>query len=396
MLVKKLEESRFMKNRKSMFYDLIDTDRLVDSFLKILKIKSPSKEERKLADYLKLKFKDLDIELSEDNAGEKIGSNTGNLIGRFANESQLKSPVKSIFLLAHLDTVVVNGEILPVVKNGRVINENKSCILGGDDKVAIAAIIEALEVIRENRIRTRDIDLVFTIAEEIAILGAKYLDIGMVKSKYGFVFDGEGDIGTIFNKAPYHNTFEITIKGKAAHSGAEPEKGISSIKAASDAISQLKPGRIDSDTTYNIGMINGGTAINIVPEQTVVRAEARSLVEEKLEKISGEIMEIFKKSVTGYGAKINIKSEREYNGFYIAEDEKCMEIAARALRNMGICPSVVSTGGGSDINILNARGKKALNLSSGMENIHTSKEYVKINQLINLAVLVIELATAAL
>jgi tripeptide aminopeptidase len=383
-----------MKKGKSIFSELVNRDRITDSFMDMARICSPSRQERAFAGFLRKEFEKLGIELHEDASAVKVGGDTGNLTGKFINPSKIKSAVRSIFLLAHLDTVCVNGDIIPVVKNEKITNENKNCILGGDDKVAIAAILEAVKVITENSIRSRDIDLIFTVAEEIAVLGAKFLDVKAVKSRYGFVFDGEGDIGTIFNRAPYHNTFEIKIKGRAAHAGAEPEKGISSIKAAANAISRLNPGRVDHDTTYNIGTINGGAAINIVPEYTNIKAEARSLVEEKLEKLSSEIREVFTGSVKEYGAKISIKTEREYDGFYVSDDEVPMSLALRALGNMGIKPAVVSTGGGSDINILNSRGKRALNLSSGMENIHTCREYVKTGQLANLAVLIIELLTA--
>ncbi|MBM3706695.1 MAG: M20/M25/M40 family metallo-hydrolase, partial [Actinobacteria bacterium] len=273
----------------SIFISLINESRLMQRFIDILRIKSPSKSEKEIVDYLFDKFSKLGVSLSVDDAGKKLGGNTGNLTGYFKsiNSQEAYYP---IFLCAHLDTVVLNGEVLPVIKDGRVINENSLCILGGDDKVAIAAILEALEVIRENDIKTADLYLIFTVQEEIAVLGARHLDLDKIKAKYGFVFDGEGDIGDIFNEAPYHNTFDIEITGRPAHSGIEPEKGINSIKAAADAIAKLNPGRVDSRTTFNIAMINGGTATNIVPEKTRVKAEARSLDVSELEKVSDLII----------------------------------------------------------------------------------------------------------
>lgn len=385
-----------MKDKKkssSLFTDLVDRERLINNFFDILRIKSPSREERAVSDYLIKKFDDLGIKLQEDNVGKKIGGSSGNLTGKLINNFKIDGSARSIFLMAHLDTVSINGEISPALVNGKIVNQNKDCILGGDDKVAVTAILEALSIIADHRLRTRDLYLIFTVAEEAAVLGARYIDLSKVKAKYGFVFDGDGDVGTIFNQAPFHNTFSINIKGKAAHAGAEPEKGISSIKAAADAISRLNPGRVDRDTTYNIGIINGGVATNIVPEETNVKAEARSLYEKKLESLTSNIKDIFIKSVTDYGARIKIKTEREYDGFLIEKNEFPMRIASKALLNMGIRPRIVSTGGGSDINILNSRGKCAVNLSSGMEKIHTSKEYVKFEQLVNLVVLILELCT---
>lgn len=370
---------------------MIDKQRLLTRFIELLKIKSPSKNEEEIIEYISKILKELEIGTKVDCSGTKFGSNTGNLTGYLKGGLKNRLP---IFLGAHVDTVCLDGDIIPAVKNGRVVNENKNCILGGDDKVAIAAILEALQVIKETKISTGDIYLLFTIAEEVGVVGARYLDLKDIKAKYGFFFDGEGDVGTIFNEAPYHNNFRITITGRAAHSGIAPEKGINSIKAASDAISALNPGRVDSDTTYNIGLISGGSAINIVPEKTNITAEARSLKVEKLDKITGHIKETFSSVVKKSGAKADIRIEREYDGFKIDESEISMQIAKNALMNMGIKPRVVSTGGGSDINIFNAKGKMAVNLSSGMENVHTNKEYVKVSQLERLAALILEICTA--
>lgn len=379
--------------KESIFKNLIKEERLINTFLDLLKIKSPSLQEKLISEYLIKKFKEFNIVLEEDNTGLKINGNAGNLIGSFQNHLKIDSLVNSIFLMAHMDTVAIKGDLIPVFNNGKFFNKDKKSILGGDDKVAIAAIIEAVNIIIEHSIKTRDLYFIFTVAEEIGVLGAKYLNMKSIKPKFGFVFDGEGDVGTIFNQAPYHNTFEIEVKGKSAHAGAEPEKGINAIKAAANAIARLNPGRVDKDTTYNIGVINGGVATNIVPDNAIIKAEARSLNEEKLNEITANIKNIFIESVTEYGAKINIKSKREYNGFFIEETEPCMQLAVKAINNIGKKPKIISTGGGSDINILNSRGKSAVNLSSGMEKIHSNKEYVKLNQLKNLVLLILELCT---
>ena len=377
--------------KNSIFLKMINKERLINTFFEILKIKSPSKKEKELNDYILKILKNLGIDVHNDNCGEKFNSNSGNLIGYLpSNDNCERIP---IFLGAHVDTVSLNGDEIPVLENGRIINENKSCILGGDDKTAVAAIIEAVRIITENNLKIGDIFLVFTISEEAMILGAKYLDLKKVKAEYGFVFDGGGDIGTIFNEAPYHNSIDIIIYGKSAHAGAEPEKGISSIKVASDAISRLKLGRIDSETTCNVGVINGGVATNIIPEKTEVKAEARSLKLSKLKKITTEMTKTFQDAAKINGAKIKIKVEREYNGFKIGKSEKVMIIARKAIQNMGIKPSVLPTGGGSDVNIFNARGKKSLILSSAMENVHSNKEYVKVKELVKLCALILEICS---
>lgn len=377
--------------KNSIFMGLINRERLLNTFIEILRIKSPSKNEKEIVGYIAKELKKLGLEANVDDSGEKFKSNAGNITCYLSSNDESKRI--PIFLGAHVDTVSLNGDVIPVIKNSKVLNENKNCILGGDDKVAIAAILEAIRVIKETGLKTGDIFLLFTISEEAGILGTKHLNLKKVKAKFGFVFDGEGDIGTIFNEAPYHNFLKIEITGRAAHAGIKPEKGINSIKAASDAISKLKLGRIDSETTCNIGVINGGVATNIIPEKTEVKAEARSLKLSKLQKITDKIKKTFEESAKKHGAKIRIKVEREYNGFKIGENEKVILIAKKAIQNLGIKPEVMPTGGGSDVNIFNAKGKKSITLSSAMENVHSNNEYVKIKELVKLAALILEICS---
>ncbi len=376
------------------FGSLINSKRLLNAFFKVLKIKSPSKHEEEIVRFVSGELKKLGLAVYVDSSGGKIGSNGGNIIAKKTSDSKKKR--EPIFLGAHLDTVSLNGDVVPVIKNGKITNKNKNCVLGGDDKVAIAAILEALKIIKANRIKTGDIYLIFTIAEELAILGAKYVDLKKVPAKYGFIFDGEGDIGTINNQAPYQNTFNIRITGKAAHAGIEPEKGISSIKVASEAISKLRLGRIDKETTCNIGVINGGVAINIIPEITEIKAEARSLETSKLENITKEIRDSFLRASNKYRADIKIDVEREYDGFRIEEDDLPVLVGKSAIKALGRKATVTPTGGGSDINIFNAKGKKAISFSSGMENVHSKKEYVRFSELEKLVELILEITTSDL
>lgn len=379
---------------KSKFASLIKSKRLLETFFKLLEIKSPSKNEGEIVQFVSNTLKKLGLKVIIDDSGKKIGSNGGNIIARKIKGT--RKEITPIFLGAHLDTVNLNGDVIPVIQNGKITNKNKNCILGGDDKVAVAAIIEAMRVIKENSIKTGDIYLIFTIAEEIAILGAKYVDLKKVPAKYGFIFDGEGDIGVINNQAPFQNTLNIRITGKAAHAGIEPEKGLNSIKVASEAISRIRCGRIDKETTCNIGVINGGVAINIVPEITDIRAEARSLKVEKLDNITKEITDTFIMTSKKYRAKIELDVEREYDGFKIGEDELPVQIGKKSILEIGRKPAVVSTGGGSDINIFNAKGKKAISFSSGMENVHSKSEYVKFSELEKLVILILEIITSDL
>jgi len=368
---------------------VINKGRLLKIFLEILRVKSPSKNEKEISELAGQKLKDLGLSINIDNCGAKFGSNSGNLIGFYRTKNP--SGGKPIFLSAHLDTVSLNGDVIPVIKDGRIFNKNKECILGGDDKVAVAAIIEALTVIKENNLSTGDIYIVFTISEEIGLLGSKCLDMNLVKADYGFTLDGDGDIGAIIGRGPYQNSINADFRGKTAHAGVEPEKGINAIKASSIAVCSMKLGRIDRESTSNIGKIGGGTARNIVAGDAKLEMEARSLNLSKLEKITESMVNCLKKGASKTGAGLNYEVVREYDGFKVNKEEVPVIVAEHSIKKLGIKPKIVSSGGGSDVNIFNSKGKKSVNLSSGMEKIHTSDEFVKVEQLVKLANLIIEI-----
>jgi len=370
--------------------DLINKKRLIDLFIELASIKSPSGNEKEIVTYASKILEDLGLDVNIDDSGKKYGSNSGNITAYY--KGSLKNGRLPIFLGAHLDTVRVDGDIEPVIEKGIISNKN-DYILGGDDKVAVAAILETLRVIVENNIASGDIYIVFTISEEIGIIGAKYVDMGRVRAKYGFIFDAHGDVGTIYTQAPYQNSIDAEFTGKAAHAGIEPEKGIDSIKAAALAVSNIKTGRIDDETTSNIGKITGGQARNIVPEKTKMLLEARSLDPGKLKKITDSMIGLLKEAAKEIGTRLDYKLIREYDGFNIDRGEIPLKAALSALKNIGIKPAVASSGGGSDINVFNSKGKRAVNLSSGMENVHTSSEYVKTTQLVKLAELIMEICT---
>lgn len=378
----------------SKLIDLINKKRLLETFFELLKIKSPSRDEKQIADYVSDILRSLGLTVIKDDAGKKIGSNAGNIIALLeSNCENGATRTQPLFFGAHLDTVSVNGEIKPEIRDKKIVNKNKNCILGGDDKVAIAAIIEAISTIKDFKIKTGNIYLIFTIAEEVGLLGSKNMNLKPLKAKYGFVFDGDGDIGKIFNQAPFHNAIDITIIGKAAHAGISPQKGINAIQVASHAISKMKLGRIEPGTTCNIGTIEGGVATNIIPEKVQIKAEARSLQEERLKELTGRIINDFETCAKENGAKARFKVKREYDGFKIPENELPIIMAKNVFKKLKVKSKILSTVGGSDVNILNSKGKMAINLSAGMENVHSSKEYVKIAELEKLTALILELCT---
>ena len=378
----------------SKLIDLINKKRLLETFFELLKIKSPSRDEKQMADYVSDILRSLGLTVIKDDAGKKIGSNAGNIIALLeSNCENGATRTQPLFFGAHLDTVSVNGEIKPEIRDKKIVNKNKNCILGGDDKTAIAAIIEAIRTIKDFKIKTGNIYLIFTIAEEVGLLGSKNMNLKPLKAKYGFVFDGDGDIGKIFNQAPFHNAIDITIIGKAAHAGISPQKGINAIQVASHAISKMKLGRIEPGTTCNIGTIEGGVATNIIPEKVQIKAEARSLQEERLKELTGRIINDFETCAKENGAKARFKVKREYDGFKIPENELPIIMAKNVFKKLKVKSKILSTVGGSDVNILNSKGKMAINLSAGMENVHSSKEYVKIAELEKLTALILELCT---
>ncbi len=367
----------------------INEKRALDTLFDLLKIKSPTGNEKEIVGYVQNIFQTLDMDVSIDQCGKKIGSNAGNLIAYYNNPHS--NGGEPIFLNAHLDTVSLNGEVAPVLANGRICNKQKDTILGGDDKVAVGTILEALRVIQEKKIPTCPIFLVFTVSEEGGILGAKHLDMESIDAQYGFTFDDGGDVGTIVNRAPYQNTFELDFEGKAAHAGIEPEKGVNAIVMAADYILGLKLGRIDGETTSNVGLINGGTATNVVAQQTRLKMEARSLDPAKLDALSEQFHDRCKKIEQHYKGSVTFSMAREYDGFEINEGELPFLAAKEAIASLGLTPQVRASGGGSDVNIFNAQNKKAVNLSAGMENVHTSEEYIKVDQFYMLTKLVLEI-----
>lgn len=375
-----MEDNRYKINEK----------RLLDEFFKILSIKSPTKKEGELALYLKNHLEKIGLEVFIDDTGNKINGETGNLIAKFTPKF-IKNNIP-IFLCAHMDTVSIEGDIIPYISGNNIIkNKNTKTILGADDKAAISSILEALKVINDFEIHTGIIYVVFTVGEETGLLGSKNMDMSSIEADIGFVFDSDGDIGMIINRAPFHNRIDLKVIGKASHAGVNPEKGINSIKAAAYAISNTFSGRVDEETTCNIGKINGGTETNVVPEITIINAEARSVKESKLEAITKQIVENFEKSVKEYNASLEYNIQREYDGYEINENEDAIVIAKNAIKKIGLKPILKSTGGGSDTNNYNSKGKIAVNLSSGYHNCHSNEEYIYFDELKKLTDLIINI-----
>lgn len=359
---------------------MINKDRLVNEFLELVSIDSLTKNERMMADALARKLKDMGYEVVEDNAGEKIGSNTGNLISTVKGSKN----VPAVMITAHMDTVEPGKGKKAVIEND-VIKTDGTTILGSDDGAGIVCILECLKVLKENNIPHGDIQVVFSVAEEGGLLGAKNLDLSKIYAKYAFVLDTGGAIGTVNVKAPSQNIIYVTVEGKATHAGVEPEKGVSAIQIAADAIASMKLGRIDHETTANIGIINGGRETNIVCDRVDIKAEARSRDKKKLDDQTNHMKECFEKAAEKFGGRVDFKAVNEYPSFNIPENAPIINILKKAAEAAKVPLLLEETGGGSDTNIYNGKGIEAVNVSVGMNKVHSVDENIVIEDMVKAA-----------
>ncbi|MCX7780551.1 MAG: M20/M25/M40 family metallo-hydrolase [Negativicutes bacterium] len=368
---------------------MINRKRLLDEFLEMIQIRCSTLKEREIADLLKAKLAELGLEVSEDNVGEKIGGNAGNVYG------YLKGNVAGaprLMLSAHMDCVEPCSGIKPIIENG-VIKSGGDTILGSDDKAGIAPILEALRVIRENNLPHGDIQVVLTVAEEGGVNGSKNMDPALLKADLGFVLDSSGSPGKIITMAPGQNKIKVVVHGKTAHAGLAPEEGINAIVLAGKALAELKEGRIDEETTANVGIIKGGGATNIVPDRVEITAEARSRNAAKLEAQTKLMCETFERVIQANGGKVDITVTKAYDPYVHAEDALVLTIAKEAAESIGLAPKLEGTGGGSDANFFNAYGVPSAVLGVGMSKVHTTEEYIKEEDLYKMAEYVVAIIT---
>ena len=372
---------------------MIDRKRLAETFKFLVQIDSISKEEGVIANEIKKILESLGAETFVDDAGDKIGGNSGNLIAKFKGNT-LAPP---LLLNAHMDTVEPGRGITAVFENGKFTSDGTT-ILGADDKSAIAIILETLYILKENNLQYGPLELVFTVCEEIGLQGAKHLDLSSVTATYGFALDATDTQG-IVTRAPSANNFEFIIHGKDAHAGAAPEKGINAISLASQAIAKLKLGRIDEETTCNIGIIEGGIATNIVPNLVKVKGEVRSHDEEKLDKITNQIVFSFNEAIENYKNKssdnelprVDIIINKDFPRTHIPDDHPVIRMATQAAENLGRTMKTQTSGGGADANIFFEKGIFTGVLGTGMRDMHTVRESVKLDDMVHTTELLLEI-----
>ncbi|MGE5217723.1 MAG: M20/M25/M40 family metallo-hydrolase [Chloroflexota bacterium] len=363
--------------------------------IELIRIDSLSRKEYDVAMRLKREMEELGAAVYIDDAGDKVGGNVGNLIAQFPGTASGAPP---LLLSAHMDTVVPGEGIAPVL-DGDILRSDGRTVLGGDDKSGVAIICETMRVMRDHRIPHGPVDVVFTICEEAGLIGAKCLNISRLRARTGLVLDSDS-VGFLFTKAPAANRMEFRVHGLEAHAGVCPEKGINAIKVAADGIAQMRLGRIDYETTANIGVVEGGMAVNIVPNQVILRGEARSHSQEKLDQQTDHMRRCLEEAAERYTleldgkrhrARVEARIERDYDRMDVPESAPIVKLVHAAAKNLQLEVKTLATGGGCDANVLNQKGLVVANLSTGMREIHTVNEWLDLKDLYLSAQIVLEI-----
>ncbi|MBP1044268.1 M20/M25/M40 family metallo-hydrolase [Vagococcus sp. BWB3-3] len=351
-------------------------ERLVNTFIELVKIDSESRYEGPFQQFLIDKFKGLGLEVIEDETMAQTGLGANNILCRLRGNV----PAIPLFFSCHVDTVAPGNGIKPVIRDGKVYSDGTT-ILAADDKAGIAIIIELIERLKEKQLPHGVLEFILSPGEEIGLVGASAFDVGHMKADIGFVLDNGGPVGSITVASPTLMGIEATIIGKTAHAGLEPEKGVSAIEIAAQAISTMSLGRLNEEMTANIGTINGGTATNIVADHVTLTAEARAISHSDCEQQVAHMVEQFEQAARKFGGEVSTTTDIKSFGYRLTEDSQTVKIATEALLAIGCSAIHAVSGGGSDANVFNAKGKETANLSIGYENIHTVSEYIPIHEL---------------
>lgn len=363
----------------------------LDLFLELAAIPSPPGEERAVADRVIAELRGIGLEVDEDDAGSRIGSTIGNLLARLPG----RGDGTPIFFCAHLDTVPPQGALEPVVGEDGIVRNAGGTILGADNKSAVVALIEAARRIAGEGRPHGGVELLFTPKEEVGLLGAGAFDHTRLEAELGFVYDQAAPIGDVIIGAPYQRSMLVRFHGRPAHSGMVPEEGRSAIAAASRAIADLRLGRLDEETTANVGLISGGSARNIVPEWCELQAEARSHDGAKLADLVQEMLDTFAFAASVTECTLETEVSETYQGYRFRRDDPIVLLAETALARCGHELRPTLTGGGADANVFNAKGLPCLNLANGMTDIHTADEHIAVADLDAMVEVTLALVDAA-
>jgi len=369
---------------------MINSQRLAERFTMLAQIDSESRHEAQVAGEIEKILIGMGAVVCYDTAKEKTGGDCSNLVAKFSGNRQ----VPPLFLSGHMDTVVP-GKGVKVTFTDGIFKSDGTTILGSDDKSAIAIILEVMDVVKENNLPCPPVEIIFTVCEEIGLLGAKHFDLSLIDAKFGYILDSTDTEG-IVTRAPAANKIFITMHGRAAHAGAAPEKGVSAIYAAAKAISQLELGRIDSETTCNLGIITGGMATNIIPEKVEIKGEARSHDLEKLSAVTNNIVNTFEDTARNLQGddtvpRADIVVENDFPNTAIPEAHEAVVLARKAAARLGRTLESKTIGGGADANVFFGQGIVAGVLGTGMTDVHTVNESIALKDMEDTARLILEI-----
>lgn len=359
---------------------MLNRRRLLDTFYQLLRINSPSGEESTIAAHVAKLLTGLGASVRSDA--------TGNVLAFFSGDGE------PVLLSAHLDTVASTAGLVIVERDG-VISSDGSTIVGADDKAGLAALLEAMSTTVENKLPHPPVEMVLTVGEEVGLLGAKALDFGSLRSRRGICLDSNGPAGTIIVQGPAQVLLNAAVQGKAAHAGVAPELGISAIVVAAEAISKMKLGRVDEETTANVGIISGGTATNVIPERVDLRAEARSRDEAKLRAQFQSMIQALEEAASRHGARAAVDVEYAYRAFKLSPREDLVRLVVDSCHDLGVMPELRATGGGSDANIYNEHGIVTVNLGVGYLDPHSIGERIAVGDLVGATGLLVQILSRA-
>jgi tripeptide aminopeptidase len=360
---------------------MVNQERLLNEFLELVQIDSETKFETEIAKVLKQKFLELGLEVFEDDTTAVTGHGAGNLV---CTLPATKEGIDPIYFTCHMDTVTPAKGVKPSIKDGYVVTDGTT-ILGADDKTGISVMLETIRILKEQNLPHGLIQFVITVGEESGLVGAKALDSSLMKAKYGYALDSDGLVGNVIVAAPTQAKVKTVIYGKTAHAGVAPEKGVSAITIAAKSIARMPLGRIDHETTANIGRFEGGQATNIVCDRVDILAEARSLIPEKMQAQVSKMKEAFETVAAEMGGRAEVDVEIMYPGFKFGEGDHVVEVARKAAAKIGRSCELQHSGGGSDANVFAGFNIPTVNLAVGYEEIHTTNERMPIEELYKLA-----------
>lgn len=363
------------------YADVVDRERLLQTFLELVGVDSPTGHEDDIGKVLEGRFVDLGCEVRRDDIGNLVAVLPGNRAGTF-------------LVSTHMDTAGTDRGIVPIIGSDGVIRTDGSTILGADDKSGIAGCLELLTLLRHNPEWPHpSIEFVVTVGEESGLVGSRHLDVSQLKATHGFVLDTAGVMGAITYWSPTSVYLTVTFQGRKAHAGVEPEKGISAIQVAARAIANMMLGRIDDETVANIGTISGGEARNVIPATVGLQGMARSHDQGKLDRQLDSMRRACETSAQQHGASVDFQAEEIYQTYRVAEDARPYREAAEAIRSLGLDVTPRKSGGGTDGNYFNAKGIPCVALSTGMVDEHATSEHIAIDDMVLACKVLVAIAT---